>query len=301
MKHILAAFFTFSRMQRMGALALAILVVLFMIFRTTMALWVYPARNAALERRMDEEYTVWKAREDSAYLSQHGGPVNINPASGDLFVFDPNTIDSTSAIRLGIPPRAVHGLISWRSKGKHFYKPEDLKPLYNLPPEVYARIAPYIRIAASEEEEEQPRYSFKNDYPPIPEIIDLNTADSTLLDRGIRGIGATLAHKIIARRTALGGYLRHEQLLEVYKFPDTTFQMLKEKLRIDATKVRKLRLNTASEAELSAHPYIGEKTAKNIVLFRSALGRYDNVQQLRQVPLMTEEIYRKIAPYCSVE
>jgi type II secretory pathway component PulK len=41
--------------------------------------------------------------------------------------------------------------------------------------------------------------------------------------------------------------------------------------------------------------------AKNIVLYRNALKYFDNITQLRQVPLMNEENYRKIAPYISIE
>ena len=39
----------------------------------------------------------------------------------------------------------------------------------------------------------------------------------------------------------------------------------------------------------------------NIILYRNALKRFDNITQLRQVPLMNEEIYRKIAPYLVVD
>jgi len=43
-------------------------------------------------------------------------------------------------------------------------------------------------------------------------VIDLNGVDSATLVR-LRGIGPTLAHKIIDRRAALGGFVQHEQLL----------------------------------------------------------------------------------------
>lgn len=199
-----------------------------------------------------------------------------------------------------MPIRAVRSLLNWRSHNKHFYKPEDLKPLYNLPEDVYARLAPYIRIEGNRPYASQTSFASTNSFPAIPSIIDLNTADSATLDRGVPGIGATLAHKIVQRRIALGGFIRHEQLLEVYKFPDSTFQNMKGKLRINPTAVKKMDLNSATLAQLSAHPYIGEKTAKNILLFKEGVKRYESIEQLRQVPLMNEEIYRKIAPYFSV-
>ena len=73
--------------------------------------------------------------------------------------------------------------------------------------------------------------------------------------------------------------------------------MLKDKLLIKAEQVKRLSLNQSSFEQLKTHPYIGEKTAKNILLYREGLGKFEKVEQLRQVPLMNEEIYRKIAPY----
>jgi DNA uptake protein ComE-like DNA-binding protein len=85
--------------------------------------------------------------------------------------------------------------------------------------------------------------------------------------------------------------------MEVYRFSDTVFKMMKEKLVIKMEQVHKLSLNQSTFEQLKAHPYIGEKTAKNILLLREGLGKFEKVEQLRQVPLMNEEIYRKIAPY----
>jgi DNA uptake protein ComE-like DNA-binding protein len=41
--------------------------------------------------------------------------------------------------------------------------------------------------------------------------------------------------------------------------------------------------------------------AKNILLLRKGLNKYENIGQLRQVPLMNEEKYRKIAAYCTID
>ena len=255
--------------------------------------------SAAEEARMMAAYDRWRRASDSMAAGQMP---QLMPESGALFAFDPNTLDSEGFIRLGMPVRAVKGLLRWRAAGKHFYQAEDLKPLYNLPEEVYARLAPFVQIADNRglvglSDRKGPGYA----WGPIPDVIDLNRADSALLDRGLPGIGATLTHRIIQRRAALGGFVSAAQLLEVYKFEDTTFRKLEAKLKIDPASVRKLSLNTATLEQLSAHPYVGEKMAKNIILYRDGIKQYERISQLRQVPLMNEEIYRKIAPYFKVE
>ncbi len=295
MKQLLKALTGFPRLERLSIAVFSLLLVIIFIFRYSLSFWVAPEPDDAEQQsRLTLAYNNWKV---SSQPLANGETVPNGQAGIALFSFDPNTLDSTGFIHLGMPPRAVKGLLNWRRKGKHFYKPEDLKPLYNLPEDVYARIAPYVHIAGNSAD----AHASKNSFPAIPAIIDLNTADSAMLDRGLPGVGATLSHKIMERRKALGGFLKVEQLMEVYKFPDTTFQKMKEKLRINPASVKRMNLNTVMLAQMSAHPYVGEKTARNILLFRDGISRYQSVEQLRQVPLMNEEIYRKIAPYFMVE
>jgi len=304
MKKAIREYFTLSRTERTGALVLLVIVLGLVGVNATMRYWVKPDVDVAKEKELN---AVWEK-----FQAEHGHPdeaggwakADEGPAPPvELFPFDPNTLDSAGFRKLGLTARATKGLMNWRRKGKVFYKPEDLEPLYNLPAETYAAIKPYIRISATRRNYEarygRGAYGGWN-HEPLPDFIDLNTADAALLVR-LNGIGQTLADKIVARRAALGGFLKHEQLLEVYKFPDTTFTMLKEKLRINAVSVRKLNINTATEAQFANHPYIGEKLAPNIILLRNGFGTFSSVEQLKQVPLMTAEMFRKIAPYCTVQ
>lgn len=280
---------------------LGIVLLLLIIIRCTMSFWAHPSvPDSALQARLAAAYTSWKAKEDAGSAATAFAESGTAATGAALFAFDPNTLDSAGFIRLGMPTRAVKGLMNWRRHGKHFYKPQDLKPLYNLPGDVYARLAPYIRIEDGSITGAS-GYSSKNSLPEIPAIIDLNAADSATLDRGLPGVGATLSHKILERRKALGGFVRAEQIQEVYKFPDTTFQRIKDKLRINPASVRKLSLNSATLAQITAHPYVGEKVARNILMYREGIKRYESTEQLRQVPMMNEEIYRKIAPYFKVD
>lgn len=296
MKRIITAYLALSRTERMGFAAIIILLLLLILVWQTMPYWVAgPSLTSAESRQRMVAFARYKAAHQVATSSN--SDASFTEGTGTLFPFDPNTLDSSGFIRLGLSPKVVKGLMNWRRHGKKFYRKEDLKPLYNLTPEAYARLEPYIAIAATE----RPGFSYsRRQLPPLPATIDLNMTDSATLVR-LNGIGPTLAHKIITRRNALGGFLKLEQLLEVYRFSDSTYSMLREKLVIRPEMVKRIALNTATQEQLQAHPYIGEKLAKNLLLFRNGLRRFDNIQQLRQVPLMNEEIYRKIAPYFYID
>ncbi len=299
MKKLFKEYTHFSKVERMGLTTMISLIfLLFVAWQTIPYCYAAPEEDAAENKQLA---IAWESYKKTHLKS--GEPIDDATSSNiqvQLKTFDPNTLDSVGFLQLGLSPKVVKGLINWRRHGKKFYKKEDLKPLYNLSEADYARLEPYISISVSKAYE---LHHYSNCYaklPPLPATLDLNTTDSATIVR-LNGIGPTLAHKIIMRRNALGGFLKHEQLLEVYKFDDTTFAMLRQKLVIRPEAIRKISINTATLEQLQAHPYLGEKMAKNILLLRNGLKRYENIRQLRQVPLMNEEIYRKIAPYLVID
>jgi len=66
----------------------------------------------------------------------------------------------------------------------------------------------------------------------LPNIIDLNTADSATLVR-LKGIGPVTACMIVARRKNVGPFTNIDQLLEIRKIPDATFKILKKHLIVE--------------------------------------------------------------------
>lgn len=289
----LKSYFHFSRKERFGIIGLVSMIVVLLVATCCMRYFVHPSTNInEAQLRL-----AWqKMQADSTSEEEPGFSMQPN----ELFVFDPNTLDSPGFLRLGLKPYTIHALVNWRNKGKHFYKKEEFKALYSLPEEEYERLAPFINIAATSSDPYPKSYGRQYSPAPLPNEIDINNVDSATLIR-LKGIGSFLAHKIVERRKALGGFLNHAQLLEVYHFPDTTFEYLRTHLIIKPEEVHKININTATEQELSLHPYIGTQMAHHIVLLRSGLHKFEKKEQLRQVPLMNEEKYRKIATYCTIE
>lgn len=292
----LKSYFSSSTLERRGIVALLVLLFVLVLAYMNLPYLINapkPQTDPALTAAFRDYIAQQPTRNNYGLLDRFD---TTNLANAALFPFDPNTLDSTGFLRLGLRPKTVRMLLNWRRKGKIFYKKEDLKPLYTLKQKEYETLEPYINITSVSRHS---RYApFQQ--APLPDKIDLNTTDSATIVR-LNGIGPTLAHKIIKQRNALGGFVKHEQLAEIYRFPDTTFGMLRQRLVIDLQKVKRFKLNAVSLEELKAHPYLGDEVAKNIIIFRDGLKRYDNIEQLRQVPLMNEEIYRKIAPYFIID
>ena len=67
---------------------------------------------------------------------------------------------------------------------------------------------------------------------PMPNIININTADSATLVR-LKGIGPVSAHKIVTRRNNKGPFTNVDQLMEVCTMPNATFAILKKHLSVE--------------------------------------------------------------------
>ena len=67
------------------------------------------------------------------------------------------------------------------------------------------------------------------------EVYNINMVDSQQLV-GLWGIGPKLAHRILNYRRTHGKFTSHEQLLEVYRFSDTVYGILRSRLILDEEK-----------------------------------------------------------------
>lgn len=288
MRKWVRAYIELNRAERWGFVALSVLLLILISVRATLSLWVRADVDRESEAALAEAWAQFR-------LSAASASENDQRAAEALFYFDPNTLDSTGFRRLGLPEQTTRMLLNWRSKGKKFYRKEDLKPLRNLTEAEYLRLAPFIQIKSTS----VGATDNLSDYDPN-KPLDLNTADSAALVR-LRGIGPVLANKITARRKALGGFVEHTQLLEIYPFKDTIMVALRQRLIIRTEGVKRMNLNTVDIDALSAHPYIGKPLAERIIHLREESGSFKNITELTRVPLMNDEIYRKIVPYLTID
>ncbi|CAM3471371.1 helix-hairpin-helix domain-containing protein [Pontibacter korlensis] len=61
-----------------------------------------------------------------------------------------------------------------------------------------------------------------------------------------------------------------------------------------------LSINTAIADELRAHPCISSNVARANVAYREQHGRYRQLEDVRQVKLVTAELYVKLQPYLTL-
>lgn len=231
-----------------------------------------------------------------------------NKSKGELFYFDPNNLSADGWQKLGLREKTIHTIQNYLSKGGHFKKPEDLQKVYGLFPNEYERIAPYIKIEASNEStnpkdftnkpttENQPVKTYTSRYA----VVDINSADTTSLI-ALPGIGSKLAMRIINFRDKLGGFYSINQIGETFGLPDSTFQKIKQYLKLENTSIKKININTATMDELKAHPYIRWALANPIIAYRNEHGSFGKIEDLKKVMAVTDEAYNKMTPYLKID
>lgn len=230
-----------------------------------------------------------------------------------LFPFDPNTASVDDFVKLGLRPKVAQTIINYRNKGGKFYKKEDLSKIYTLSDEDYERLAPYIKITSvaprnyDNKSYTSNNYSkttyennYENKYPKKSNAqLSINTSNAEQFMQ-LKGIGTGYANKIVKYREILGGYHQVEQLKEVYGMTDSLYEAIKPFIIIDKDNIVQIDVNQATEQELYKHPYI-RKMAKYIITYRNDIGGFKRIEDFKQVPLINEEIYRKIVPYLSIK
>ncbi len=207
------------------------------------------------------------------------------------FAFDPNDATAEEWEQLGATPHLARRIVNYRAKGGQFRRADDLARIYDFPDTLLAALRPYIILPAPE--------------APLPTAptrtvlapFDLNAAD-TLALRRIRGIGPALARRVVAYRTALGGFRAPDQVREVWGLPDSVVtQLLTLGFVAEDFGPQRLSLNHSDEATLADHPYLSLRQARALVAYRAQHGPFRQVEDLRQLHVLSPEDVARLLPY----
>jgi competence ComEA-like helix-hairpin-helix protein len=317
-------YLAFTRKERIGILTV-VSVILFTLFLPDIisktsrnrpikmdTAWMAAVKRSEIKTQDSSDDHYQKNDNENAYVYQYDkrkSSYNENDIiKGELFYFDPNTITRSEWKRLGLMDKTIKTIENYRSKGGRFYKPEDLQRIYGLHDDEYERLKPYIKIESKTPKTNErfvspePKNEIQpsNTYAARYSIIDVNIADTAAFI-SLPGIGSKLATRIVTFREKLGGFYSIEQIGETYGLPDSTFQKTKQYLKLDNPSVKKININTATVDEMKTHPYIKYSLANPIVAYRNEHGLFSKIEDIKNVMAVTNEIYKKIAPYLSLQ
>jgi competence ComEA-like helix-hairpin-helix protein len=309
---VVVDYFTFTKRERIGVLVLICLIALIFLLPPLLrnqsrtkppnldTSWMAALKNAeVVDSSRPKTYKNFQQDED-AHSYTYDRTVNSSPSLKSVFPFDPNTLSEAGWRKLGIKDKTISTIRNYLQKGGRFFKAADLKRIYGLRPDDFARLEPYVSIEASPTNSSA--FSKKEFSPGRAAIspVDINQADTSALI-ALPGIGNKLAARIVSFREKLGGFYSVDQIGEVYGLADSVFQKIKRFFLLGNTSIKRININTASVDEMKMHPYIRQAMAKQITAYREEHGQFKSVADLRKIQSVTEEIFKKLAPYLVIE
>ena len=218
--------------------------------------------------------------------------------------FDPNTVDKSGLIKLGLSPKQAQVVLNYREKGGKFKNAGDFSRMYVISPKTYERVKEYISIETDKADTIKSdtvvnvkTYSASFNGYENRELLRLNTADSIDLI-SLPGIGPYYARKIIQYRERLGGFATKDQLLEIYGIDKERFDLFAERIDVDTNDVTKVDLKVATFEQLSGNPYIGGYVARAIIRYREKSGiELTNLANLVMNNIIKKELYKILKYY----
>lgn len=299
-KEWLYQLFYFNKQERNGVFVLSILIALLLVIKCSMSLWVSPKESFMMAVIPTKNKDVSKEKTLLDFNQQNKQFKNEKTQDVELFVFNPNTICVEDAQRLGFSKKLSTTLINFRNKGGKFYKPEDLKKLFGVSPQLYDQLEDYILIPATNKEYKRDSFNYQsrnsNQVTKKPkEIIEINSADSLSIVY-LKGVGPAFTKRIIKYRSMLGGFHNINQLREVYGMTDSLFLNVQSQIQVDKTQIIKIPINAIDFNSLRKHPYFSYASAQAIINFKFKHGKLTE-QDLKSLGVFSEEKLALILPY----
>jgi len=298
--NFLNQYFSFSKAEKNGTLVLVVLIILVLAGYLILPKIIVNRSTDFTDFKNEIEAfeQLISSAEDDVLLLKNREKTFENMDDIKFFEFDPNDLSVDKWKHLGLSEKTINTIRKYLKKGGRFYEPEDLKKIYGLKMDWYKRAEPYIKIQEINATNIKTGTGVIVNDKKAP-LIELNSADSLLLT-DLRGIGPVLAGRILKYRNLLGGFVRKEQLLEVYGLPYETFENISRAVIIDTTGITRIDLNKAAFSILIRHPYLDVYTVKGILNYRDIQGNIKDINELKDNRIISEESFSRVKPYLVV-
>jgi len=249
------SYFIFSKKEQRGIMVLGII-----LLGTMLMGILFPRKEMAMKDKSNKYY--YEKR--NAYEKNNRSESIASLPRGPLFNFDPNTMDSITAIRLGIPSRQVITLMRYRNKGGRFYRKEDIAKLYGLKKELVEKLIPYVVIKNVDRNTtyhttyrkllDYNHQKFTNRTGLVKEEVNKNlnewSIDINIADENQWAVKTKLSpaiiQNIIRYRNYLGGFTNLNQMKKVYGFTEAKYYLLKPHFTLGKMNKRKPNASTMS-------------------------------------------------------
>ncbi len=231
-----------------------------------------------------------------------------------LFDFDPNTVDFFDLCRMGFSRNQAASIIKYRERGKVFEIPEDFATCYAVNESIFLALRPHIHIDPKyapkkfEQRSYDSNHTSSNKPTRAVERFEFMPDTSSIATFQRLGFSQKQAENIIKYRTMIGGYHSVEEFEKCYMVSAEIAEQLRPYAIYDTITISEeieelfpIELNSADSATLCKVVGIGPKSASAIIEYREKLGGFYKIEQLAEIPQVTEQNYYRILPQICID
>lgn len=229
-----------------------------------------------------------------------------------VFFFNPNIVSEEEMLLLGFSPKISKTIVKIRNKAFKFKKPTDLLKIYGFDSLLFIKLQPYIIIQDStiENNDKQLSATLNSENEITTKLVEFNPNELTFNQCISLGLTQRQANIIVNYLEKGGKFRKKEDLKKIYSITESDYNTLEPFIvipnkpsqfenKIYNTEI--IELNSADSLTLIGISGIGPSYAKRILKYRTMLGGYCKIEQLKDVYGMTDELYNKISPKFSID
>ena len=318
MKRKITEYFYFTKSERNGTIILFLVLFLLLLFPSILPFFENEEKTdfSAFKNEMAETI-------NEAVEIPEAKPISENEAKKEtayLFDFDPNLASEEELNLLGFDKKTAKTLIKFRSAGKRFEQPEDLKSVYGLKNSLFEKLQPFIKIS------EKPKKEFTNIKKPKPIEIapDLFNFDPNVADEeelSYLGLSQKVVQTVINYRNKGATFRKADDFAKIYGLSSEQFEKLRPYIQIkNNTPTKRPQVQVSEQASVETPPKktnkdftidintatvedwqelsgIGPYYSKKIVNFRDKLGGFHSVDQVSETYRLPDSTFQKIRPF----
>ena len=280
------SYFKFSKSQKIGVIAFAIIIVLQIIFL-----------NKGSGISIPDPFVVttdqFKIIDSSASASNRFRKDKYKNEY-TLSKFDPNEYNVEDWKKIGFSEKQSSIIVNYKNKTNGFKRNSDLEKVFVINEKKFNELEPFLDIQEFKYTDNyQTKKELKIDKPLI--IYELNSASVNELVN-INGIGEFTAKGIIKHKNLIGGFHSVIQLNEVYGIAEGNYEKIIKQLTVNSSSIKKINVNELSIFELKKHYYISWSTAESIINKR-LMGKLSSLNFLVTDGIISVEKLDILLPY----
>jgi len=282
--------FSLNRNQRNGIVFFWVLIVLVFIGLIYQDLLFPPKGNEVFSQ---EQAMLVQQKIDSLKEAKTNKVFKIYP-------FNPNFITDYKGYTLGMSVEEIERLHNYREQEQWINSIQDFKSVTQVSDSLLNKISPYFKFPDWVKENRTKKQSNSQSLPSHLKK-DLNQASEEDLI-SVKGIGETLAKRIIRYKIRIGGFIDDSQIKDVYGLAYDVEENLLNRFTVkDKKKPILIHINTATVLQLTEIPYFDYELARSIVNYRKLNEKISSFEELIKIDGFPGHKIDRIRLYLTLE